>query len=219
MRSALMSRPKDSTPRSVADVLHRLGDIAPERLLAPFGTATEADVRRLIEGANKRLCELVDGYLVEKVMGNQESFLAGIFCECLRAYARKHDLGFVLGADALVRLTADRIRMPDVGFFPWSQVPDRRLTKAALRDVIPDLAIEILSDSNTPAEMREKLKDFFGNGVKLVWYLYPDDRSVEVYTSPSRKKKVGIDGALDGGKILPGFTLPLKTVFDELGDI
>src|SRR5688572_8610047 len=65
-------------PDTLAELLHQLGDIPLERILwQPFpGTATEKDVERLAEAANKRLCELVDGVLVEKPMGNQESNLA-----------------------------------------------------------------------------------------------------------------------------------------------
>ena len=55
--------------------------------------------------------------------------------------------------------------------------------------------------------------DYFAAGVKLVWYLYPKTKSAVAYTSPTRKKEVAPTGSLDGGKVLPGFSLPLADVF------
>jgi Uma2 family endonuclease len=89
------------------------------------------------------------------------------------------------------------------------------LTKAALRNVIPDLSVEVISEGNTREEMEEKLHDYFRAGVKLVWYIYPDDETAYVYSSPTRKKKLGVNGILEGGKVLPGFSLPLAKVFDD----
>src|SRR3954467_1964776 len=87
--------PTAASPRfsDVADLLHQLGDIAPERVLMdpPPGCATEADVLRHIEGVPKRLVELVDGALVEKPMGYKESWLATWLIEILSAFVRAHN--------------------------------------------------------------------------------------------------------------------------------
>ena len=77
--------------------------------------------------------------------------------------------------------------------------------------------MEILSPSNTPAEMRIKLKEYFLGGVKLVWIIDPEKRTAEVYTAPDKVTAVPTDGTLDGGEVLPGFTLPLATLFVKFG--
>lgn len=79
-------------------------------------------------------------------------------------------------------------------------------------DAVPNLAIEVISKGNTKEEMEQKLKDYFKAGVELVWYIYPKKACAEVYTSPTAKTVVDKDGSLDGGRVLPGFHLPLKKV-------
>lgn len=58
--------------------------------------------------------------------------------------------------------------------------------------------------------MKRKLAGYFGCGVQLVWFIYPKTQSAEVYTSPTKKKKVAKNQSLDGGDVLPGLTLSLK---------
>src|SRR5205809_922659 len=89
----------------VADLLDQLGDIPPDRIrLYPWpGTATEQDVID-IEAREDRLCELVDGVLVEKPMGFRESRWAVELIVSLAIYARQHDLGVVAGPDGMLRL-------------------------------------------------------------------------------------------------------------------
>src|SRR5262245_49879667 len=89
------------TTDTLADLVRRLGDIPLERirLQPPPGTGTERDVERLLEVADKRICELVDGVLVEKPMGTWESILAIAISADLLSFVRRHKLGKVLGAD------------------------------------------------------------------------------------------------------------------------
>ncbi len=92
---------------TLAELVHRLGDIPLERirLQPPPGTATVKDVVRLMEAANKSLCELVDGVLVEKPMGAGESNLATVLAHFLYKYLDENDLGTLLGADGPFRLS------------------------------------------------------------------------------------------------------------------
>ncbi len=100
--------------RTVAELLHRLGDIPPDRVrLVPApGKATERD---LLKPDNK-LCELVDGVLVEKAMGYDESLLAVELAMYLAAFVKQHRLGEVTGADGTMRLMPGLVRIPDVAF-------------------------------------------------------------------------------------------------------
>ena len=209
MATAVLEKPE----KTLADVLHDLGDIPVERIRFPIGSATEEDVIRLLDGDDKHLCELIDGVLVEKDMGVRESII-GLRCgRYVDAYLEDHDRGIVFGSDGPVRLKRGRIRFPDTGFVAWERILDDDYLEHAILDAVPNLAIEVISKGNTRREMELKLEDYFRAGVQLVWYNYPKTQSAIVYTSPSSKKEIGIDGALDGGKVLPGFSLPLKKLF------
>jgi Uma2 family endonuclease len=203
---------------TVADLLDRFGPISHRRIRqepAP-GSATEQDVID-IHDREDRLYELVDGVLVEKVMGIQESFLASFLVSLLGNYVRQHQLGFVLGADGMARLAPGLVRIPDVSFISWEQFPDRKVPRIPMLRFAPDLAVEVLSPSNTAKEMERKLHDYFEAGVKLVWYVDPVPRTVRVITAPEESQLLREDETLQGGTILSGFTLSLKELFGELG--
>jgi Uma2 family endonuclease len=202
---------------SMGDLLKHFGGIAPERirLNPPPGTATERHVTELNDHEDK-LYELVDGVLVEKVMGAPESYVAVEIASELRDFAKKHKLGVVLGADGTLRLMPGLVRIPDVAFISFDRLPGRRVPREAIPDLAPDLAIEVLSKGNTKQEMERKLKDYFFSSVRLVWYVNLKKRTAEIYTSPDQGVTITEEQMLDGGEVVPGFRLPLRTVFDLL---
>ncbi len=204
---------------TVADLLERLGDIPAHRVRwHPYpGTATEQDLVAIVDGPNKRLCELVDGTLVEKAVGQYESRLAYLIGHFLETYLEKHDLGIGYGADAMLRIIAERVRLPDVSFVSWEKLPNRELPAEPIANLVPDLAVEVISESNTRREMENKRREYFQGGAKLVWEIDPNTQSARVYTSPDAFEEIGPDGALDGRDVLPGFILPLKQLFDRAG--
>jgi Uma2 family endonuclease len=78
------------------------------------------------------------------------------------------------------------------------------------------LAVEVLSAGNTSAEMERKRREYFDAGVQLVWMIEPRARTVAVFTSPAESRALGVDDVLDGGNVLPGFSLKLRDLFAEL---
>jgi Uma2 family endonuclease len=196
---------------TVADLLARLGSIPPERIrFHPYpGTATEADVC-IRPGGEKRLVELVDGVLVEKPRGYYESLVAAVLIRLLGTYAEEHDLGIVLGADATLRLWPGLVRLPDVSFIDWSRFPNRDLPAGAILGMAPDLAVEVLSEGNTEAEMERKLHEYFHAGVRLVWYVDPEKQSARVYRSPVQFQELSESDILDGEDVVPGFRLSIR---------
>jgi Uma2 family endonuclease len=198
-----------------ADLLRQLGDLSPERVLMwpPPGTATEDDLVCLLNAANKRLCELVDGVLVEKAMGFKEGILAGLIIHLIWNYLEEHDLGIPAGADSPIRLRLGLVRLPDVCFISWDRIPGEEMPEEAISKIIPNLAIEVLSKSNTPAEIERKRQEYFKAGVELVWIIDPKAQSAVVWTSRTKKRLLGKDGILDGGTVLPEFNLSLKDLF------
>jgi Uma2 family endonuclease len=93
------------------------------RLSPRPGYATENDVIALHDREN-RLFELVDGVLVEKAMGFYEARLAAFLIEILGSFARRRDLGVVVGPDGMMRLAPGLVRMPDVSFISWPRLPE-----------------------------------------------------------------------------------------------
>jgi Uma2 family endonuclease len=200
---------------TMADLLDRLGGIPPKRVLAqpPPGTATEDDLIALLEASEKRLCELVDGVLVEKPMGFKEAVLAGLIVHYIWEYLEEHDIGMPAGADGPVRLRLGLVRIPDACFVSWKRLPREMVPDEPISPVIPKLAIEVLNKSNTPREIALKLVEYFRAGVLLAWVIDPKSQTAVVYTSPTKKRLIGKDGTLTGGRVLPGFKFPLKDLF------
>jgi Uma2 family endonuclease len=199
---------------TVADLLRHFGPIPASRVRhdPPPGTATEKDVTEL-EAREGRLYELIDGVLVEKTMGYYESYLAALIVRWLGDYAEKHNLGIVTGADGASRLLPEQVRIPDAALVRWDRLPGRRLPPQAIPPLCPDLAVEILSEGNTPEEMERKLVEYFRAGVQVVWYVDPTRRSVRVYTGPDRPITLTEEHTLDGGDRPAGFRLPLRQLF------
>ena len=206
-----------STLSTLDDLCQRLGGVAPGRIRThPVpGTATLADVID-IQDHEGVLCELIEGVLVEKVMGLPESGLGSAVIAILYTFVVSRNLGFVTGMDGTFELMPHLVRIPDVAFTNWDRVPGRRYPTTPVPALAPNLAVEVLSRSNTPGEMNLKRQDYFGSGVELVWEIDPADRTIRVYTSPTNPTTLTTADVLDGGTVLPGFTIPVGQVFAEL---
>lgn len=214
---ATVTEPTLAEILTLDDLLEHLGGISPSRVLyRPLpGTATEADL--ILANAGKRgLFELVDGVLLEKGMGYVESAIAGLILALLRAFVVPRNLGIVTGADGMMRLFPGLVREPDVAYVSWNRVPGGRYPTEAIASFAPDLAVEVLSRSNTKAEMARKRREYFAAGVRLVWEVDPRSRTVNVYHAPDESTLLDITMTLDGGDVLPGFFLPLLDLFGEL---
>src|SRR5438067_904710 len=145
---------------TAADWHRALGGVPLDRIIFdPWpGTATEADLLLLVE-RDKRLCELIDGTLVEKPVGYWEALVATRLSTRLTVYAEDHGLGDVTGADTTLRMASTgRIRLPDVAFIATGRRPT---TPDPVPTLAPDLAVEVLSETNTPEEIAQKLREYF----------------------------------------------------------
>lgn len=199
---------------SFADVLRKLGDVPTSRIRSrPYpGTATEQDILA-IHAKEGRLFELVDGILVEKAMGFKASWLAIVLGAYLLDFVRPRNLGLVAGEAGMLRLSSGLVRIPDVSYISWSRIPEGRIPEKPIPNLVPNLAVEVLIDSNTAAEMKRKRREYFKAGVSLIWIVDPEKRTVAVYTSIKKLKTLTESQTLDGGDVLAGFTLSLKDLF------
>lgn len=196
---------------TIGQLRRHFGMIPAERILLdpPPGTATEADAIRMIEIEGHH-CELVDGVLVEKAMGEEESGLALWLGHLFFNYLVKRNLGKLLGADGFLLLMPGLLRAPDVSFITWERYPVR---PPPYPRVSPDLAVEILSPNNTRQEITRKRREYFKHGTRLVWEINPRTQTVDVYTSRTNFQRLGLPDTLDGGEVLPGFRLKVSKLF------
>jgi Uma2 family endonuclease len=208
-----ISAPSDN----LAELVDKLGGIPLDRIRSqpPPGTAKEKDVIAALEAPRKRICELVEGVLVEKAMGIRESFLGVAIVQILGAFVEKYDLGIVLGADGALRFGPMLVRIPDVCFISWENLPGEEVPNDPIPNLAPDLAIEVLSKGNTKREMERKLRDYFEAGAQVVWLIQPKDQLADIYTFTTKCRQINKNEVLDAGQLLPGFRLPLKKLFER----
>lgn len=183
------------------------------RLTPALGYAKVEDVIR--EEKAGRLVELEDGVSLEKTRGWYESIVGVQLAYYLMKYLETNDLGQVLGADGCLQILPGIVKTPDVSFISWGRFPEQPLPRTPVPSLVPDLAVEVLSESNTADEMEFKLNRYFEAGVLLVWYIEPTTRSARAYTGPSEVLRIAADGQLDGGEVLPGFSLKLADLFER----
>jgi Uma2 family endonuclease len=206
---------------TIADVQERLGHVPESRILS-FPAPGTATVQDLLDSSitNGRSCELVEGILVEKAMGFRSEYIAYWIGYLIAAFLEENNIGAVFGSQAPIRFRLNLVLIPDVGFIRWDSVEDTDVIEnpsGAFLEVPPDLAVEVLSPGNTRKEMDTKLKEYAKARVELVWYVDPERNEVDVYPkgSAKRKKTFGINDTLDGGEVLPGFTLPVAKIFKK----
>lgn len=204
-----------STTATIADIAAALG-VSPERVLTdpPPGTATVEDVFAAYARFD-RLYELVDGTLVEKTGSGIGSYLsAGVVSQLYEFVDTRND-GLLTGAKGPFLLPSGNVRLPDVAYTSWRSLGGRRPI-GRVAETSPDLAVEVLDEGNTPAEMLRKRQDFFGAGTRLVWEVEIDTRTVTVYTEPNRPVVYTEAHTLDGGAVLPRLTFSVADLFTRL---
>jgi Uma2 family endonuclease len=194
--------------------LDDLGDVPLRRILfTPWpGTATEADLLRLAE-RGKRLCELINGTLVEKTMGFYESQVALALAYFLMNFVLPRRLGSVSGEAGMLRLAQRVVRMPDVAFISHQRFRGK-LPLEPIPSIAPDLAVEILSESNTRKEMDRKIAEYFDAGTRMVWIIDPLKRSAVVHRPSQKPEAIDSNGKLLGADVLPDFELSLQELFN-----
>ncbi len=108
---------------------------------------------------------------------------------------------------------SSQVDISDVAFTSWERLPGRERPGKPIPDLAPDLAVEILSKSNTKAEMKRKLAEYFQAGTRQVWLVDPRKRRVRVHTSPDQSVLLEEGDTVLAGEILPGFRLVSTDLF------
>jgi Uma2 family endonuclease len=163
------------------------------------------------------LFEVVDGQIKEKIVGVHECEIATLLIGFLAPFLRSKRLGKVCG-ETIFRIDQPRDlqRRPDVAFVSHAKWPaNRRAPKVNVWDLVPDLAVEVVSPTNSASDVQRKIHEYFEAGVIRVWVIYPDQKNIYIYATPKQVQVLQIGDDLDGGDLIPGFRLPLAALFED----
>jgi Uma2 family endonuclease len=162
--------------------------------------------------------ELVRGevHMMTPASGRHGLIVGELFA-ALRAFVNAHDLGVCVPDNVGFDLPGlrDTVRSPDVAFISKTRIPPEGID-LGFPKVSPDLVVEVLSPDETPAQLEAKLRDYFAAGTSLAWIVDPDTRSVRVREKGAPEIELARDETLVGGKTIPGFELPVSSVFAGL---
>lgn len=175
---------------------------------------TADDLLAMPEDGNRY--ELLRGELVSTPMSSYESSdIAMGIGSILRNVAHSRKLGRVAGADGAFVLARDpyTVRIPDVSFVRMDRLPPVEQRRRFL-ELAPDLAVEVVSPSDSANDVHEKVLEYLGYGVRLVWVVHPVQRTVTVYGPDRTARVLSVDDTLDGGDVLPEFVLPVADIFE-----
>jgi Uma2 family endonuclease len=159
--------------------------------------------------------ELQAGLLVsEPAPGFRHGRIMAAIAEILRAHVRQQRLGVVLAGDSgfVLAREPDTVRGPDVAFVSRARFERSGDTVKAFAGA-PDLAVEVLSPSTTPADMHAKVADYLAAGTRCVWVVDPEARTVTVYESLLWPRRLGEDEMLEGNDVVPGFRVCVGEIF------
>jgi Uma2 family endonuclease len=165
----------------------------------------------------KGLYEVVDGKVVEKATGILEIDIANDIQDALRSYARPKGLGRAWCEMMFLTIpSTGQTRRPDVAFLSAERWPmNRRLPEGSALEVLPELAVEVVSPSDGAGDLQAKILEYFAAGVRQVWVVHRTSVTIVVHESASASRTLARGDVLDGGTILPGFRL---AVSDLLAD-
>src|SRR5207253_529773 len=116
------------------------------------------------------------------------------------------DPGVVLGRDP------DRVRAPDACFIAAERALEARRPTGFLQS-IPDFVVEVVSPGDTAAEIQEKVEEWLRAGVRLVWAMYPNTRSVFAFRGLDSARVYVESDTIDGAPVLPDFTCRVADLF------
>jgi Uma2 family endonuclease len=175
-------------------------------------TSPHVDQGTTLSPGDDVLYEVVDDQIVELApMGAYEVWLATLLVARLATFARQHQLGRAV-QEMLFDLTVatGRKRRPQVAFVSFDRWPrHRRIPRTEAWEVVPNLAIEIVSRTDSVDQIVDKIAEYFHAGVERVWVVFPSQEQVYAYESPTSVRILTRTDELSGEPILPHFRLPL----------
>lgn len=159
-------------------------------------------------------CELIDGVLIQ--MSPQGGLHGRVSANAAYVLKRAElsGQGVALGeVGFILRCNPDTVRAPDAAFIRKDRIPAGGIPKS-FWEIAPDLVAEVVSPFDTAAEIQSKVREWLEAGVRLVWVVYPDSRTVNVIRSPTERVTLSVDDLLEAGDVVPGFSCRVAELFD-----
>jgi Uma2 family endonuclease len=170
------------------------------------------DLLRLPDGDRY---ELIDGVPREKPMGAESEEIGGLLLTQFNIYIRPRKLGRAYPSQTGFQCFPSKptmVRMPDTSFVAAGKLPDDQSPKGHIK-VAPDIAVEVVSPNETYEEVEARVADYRSAGVKLIWIVSPESRTVVIRRLDGTCAEVGATGQLSGEDVLPGFVCPVAELF------
>jgi len=157
--------------------------------------------------------ELIEGELFEVSPGRRRHGIVQLrIASRLLQYVEAHNLGIVTTEEGfLLQKNPDTVLGPNVAF---TSITSLAAEPELWSDVPPDLVVEVMSPSNNPSDIERKVRVYLDAGVRVVWIANPANKRVVVYEPGKEPVTLANDESLDGGEVLPGFTLSLTSIFN-----
>jgi Uma2 family endonuclease len=176
---------------------------------------TAEEFEQMPAGAGKR--ELVNGEVVEQVPPNLEhGFIATFIALMLVTWSQQGRHGYVgVESGFIVSRTPDNVRSPDVFFISAEHLKAVSSLKGFSQQP-PDLAVEVISPSESAEEIHGKVRDYLAAGTAMVWTIFPDRREVVAHTPDGIARTFGPDATLEFPEMLPGFSCAVAAIFASL---
>ncbi len=183
-----------------------------EKVQTRLSSAAFRHFEALPQNMHRRF-ELLEGELIEMPSPSPlHQWIVAELLYWLKAFLRTNPLGYAFGDNLDYEPAEGVIVKPDASFVSYQRAPS--LPEAF--KIMPDLAVEVISPSNTEREMLRKVQLYFAHQTQVVWVVYPDQRMVRVYTPAAQGVNVRqwVEGeTLEGGALLPDFALPIADLF------
>jgi Uma2 family endonuclease len=174
------------------------------------GHATIDDLLRTPKDGRKY--ELVDGEILVSPAGMRHSAIAVKIAHRIAEFLDMNPIGEVYSADVGIQFPSGNVRSPDVTFVSTAKLPGGE-SPDTFGEVIPDLAVEVLSPSDNMTQVGRKIGEYFENGVPLVWLVDPRHQTVTIYRSLTDTETRTINDTITAEPVLPGFSVPIKLFF------
>jgi Uma2 family endonuclease len=188
-------------------------------VMSPSPGASPTASVGIIEPVNDEiLYEVVDNQIQElPPMSARETNLASTLIRILSSFAWNAGLGRVQMEMLFLIIPAKNLqRRPDLSFVSFKRWPRGRVVpKTNAWDVVPNLAIEVVSPTNTANGVMEKIHEYFEAGVERLWVIYPEFAEIYDYNSSTSVQILTRGQTIDGGTVLPGLQLPLMELFED----
>jgi len=158
-----------------------------------------------------RKLELVDGEAKEVPTGFRHDIITARLIARIGVSAEAR--GYVAGSQAGFRMADGNVRCPDVSFTLKERLPEGEPSDH-FAPFAPDLAVEVVSPSEDYADLLRKVGEYFASGSKQVWLLFPNTRTVKVFTAPFEMQTLQAHDELTGGDLLPNFRVRVGELFE-----